>query len=317
MESAPKSLDRLVRIIQDHAGESIEQRLLAVSELGENLSHEANEVGMACLIDCLRKERDAMMVARVVSILAMLKAETAAPVLVDVLLATDIAVYEDPKASEFVQTDESTRLRCNAARALGAIGDTRAIVPLMSILNNKAENYRLRLAAAESLGKVGDEYVVKPLIDILADEREKSVYLKESVAHALGMLGDIRAVEPLIEILESKRGIRDKFNFLKERVIEAVARIGRPSRKITDGLLEALSDEAPSIRLAAVEALGELGDPSCVEKLQARVFDENDDVAKAAIFVIYNLAGEEAVRELLSRENLPLFLRDELEGYIP
>jgi HEAT repeat protein len=69
--------------------------------------------------------------------------------------------------------------------------------------------------------------------------------------------------------------------------------------------------------LAAVEALSELGDASCLENLHARVFDEDDDVAKAAICAIHSLGGERAVRELLKRENLPRFLRDELEGYLP
>lgn len=316
MESAPKSLYGLVRMIENRDGATLEQRLQAVSLLGELLGREADEIGLTCLIDCLYRERDERLVNRVIGTLALLKAEAAVPALVDILLATHVALYETPDPPDFITTDNSTRLRCNAARTLGVIGDERAIVSLMSVLNDRRENYRLRLAAAESLGRVGDEYVVTPLLDILSDEREKSMYLKESVARALGMLGDIRAVEPLIDMLESKQGIRDKFNFLKERIIEAIAQIGRPCRKITHGLLSALGDEASSIRLAAVEALGELGDVSCLENLQACVFDEDDDVAKAAICAVYSLGGEKAVRDLLQRENLPQFLRSELEGYL-
>jgi HEAT repeat protein len=209
------------------------------------------------------------------------------------------------------------RLRCSAASALAKVGDDRAIIPMMSILNNREENYRLRLAVAESLGRLGDEYAVKPLIDILSDEREKSLYLKESAAKALGMLGDIRAIEPLIDMLESKRGIRDKFNFLKEQIIEAVGRIGRPNRKATDSLILALQDEAPSIRLAAIEALSVIGDESCLEALKACILDENDEVAKAVVYAVYRLGGEQQIRELLLQENLPRFLREELDGYIP
>jgi HEAT repeat protein len=317
MEAVPKRLYELVDVIEARDNVPVDQRLRAISSLGDLLVQDLSEVGMSCLLDCIRLERNSRVIGHVMSVLARIKAEDAAPVVIDVLLGTHIDLYDHPEPLDFVQGDESMRLRCAAALALGKLGDNRAIIPMMSILNNRDENYRLRLAVAESLGKLGDEFAVSPLIDILADEREKSVYLKESVAKALGMLGDIRAIEPLIDILESKRGIRNKFNFLKEQIIEAIGRIGRPNRKATDSLLIALQDEAPSIRLAAVEALGAVGDEDCLEGLKGRVFDESDEVAKAAIYTVYRLGGEAAIHELLTRENLPRFLRDELEGYIP
>jgi HEAT repeat protein len=317
MESSRESLARLISIISGRGkNHAQEERLQALSQLTGLISPESDETVIDDLITCVQQERDDVILTRVIQLLSA-AGPVALPVITDVLLATHVAIYEGREGKDFVKTEQSTRLRCQAARALGLIGDNRAVVSLMSILNDRDENYRLRLAAAESLGKVGDEYVVKPLIDLLSDEREKSVYLKESVARALGMLGDIRAVEPMIDILESKQGIRDKFNFLKERLIEAIAQIGRPSRKATHGLLTALTDEAPSIRLAAVEALGTLGDHDCLVDLQQCIFDEDDDVARAAVNAVYSLGGERAVKELLQRENLPQFIRDELEGYIP
>lgn len=321
MEAVPESVHELIRIIDAKSSanptSSIEHRLRAVSQLGDLLARDTHADGVACLIDCVQRERSSRMVVHAISVLGRIKAEEAVPVMIDVLLATHIELFENPDPPNFAHTEESTRLRCSAANALAKVGDNRAIIPLMSILNNREENYRLRLAVAESLGRLGDEYAVKPLIEILADEREKSLYLKESAAKALGMLGDIRAIEPLIDMLESKRGIRDKFNFLKEQIIEAVGRIGRPNRKATDSLILALQDEAPSIRLAAIEALSAIGDETCVEALKGCILDENDEVAKAVIYAVYRLGGEEEIRELLSRENLPRFLRDELEGYIP
>lgn len=317
MEPVPESVAELLKAIETREPEMMEQRLRAMSLLGDLLLREPHEDGVTGLLNCVRQDRSIRCITHAVSILGRIKALEGVPVLIDVLLATHIDVYDHPPTAQFIQTDESLRLRCNAAMALGKIRDERAIVPLMSILNDRAENYRLRLAAAETLGRIGDEYVVKPLIDILIDEREKSLYLKESVVKALGLLGDIRAIEPLIDMLESKRGIRDKFNFLKEQIIESVRRIGRSNRKATDSLLLALDDDAPSIRLAAIEALSTIGDESCLEPLQAHVFDADDDVSRAAVYAVYALGGETAVRALLQRENLPQFLRDELEGYIP
>lgn len=317
MDAVPQQIYELMGVIEAREGQAIDHRLRAMSRLGDMLLREPMEAGILCLLECVRRDRNIRLVMQAMSVLSRIKAEDAVPVLIDVLLATHIELYEHPEQVGFIHSDDSTRLRCGAAQGLGKIGDNRAIIPLMSILNNREENYRLRLSVAESLGRLGDEYAVNPLLDILSDEREKSVYLKESAVKALGMLGDIRAIEPLIDILESKRGIRDKFNFLKEQVIEAIARIGQPNRKASDSLLKALKDEAPSIRLAAVEALGVIGDTDCLEALKERVLDENDEVAKAAVYAVYTLDGEEGIRELLSRDNLPRFLREEMEGYIP
>ena len=313
-ESSPEEkINALIGTIEADPPEAQDVRVRAVSSLGTLLSQHPLSDGIQCLLRCIQREHDPQVILHAISVLSRIKAEDGCMTIVDVLLGHHVVIFDEKLADE----DEMLRLRCGAANALGRLGDNRAIIPLMSVLNDKNENYRLRLAVAESLGRLGDEYAVNPLLDILRDEREKSIYLKESVAKALGMLGDIRAIEPLIEMLESKKGIRDKFNFLKEQIIEAIGRIGRPNDKAADTLMASLKDEAPSIRLAAVEALGVIGDEDAIGSLRQCVLDEDDDVAKAAIYAIYNLGGEEAVRVLLSLENLPQFLRDELESYIP
>jgi HEAT repeat protein len=317
MKAVSESLNELLSIIRSQGNNPEEVRLRAISQLGDYLVREPDDTSLHSLLDMVRTETNPKLVIHAIGVLSRIRNTEALPLLIDALLATHIAMYENPPAPDFAKSDESLRLRCAAATALGKLGDERAIISLMSVLNDRTENYRLRLAAAESLGRLGDEYAVTPLINILSDEREKSVYLKESVAKALGMLGDIRALEPLIDLLEAKRGIRDKFNFLKEQIIEAIGRIGQPNRKVSDSLLKALQDEAPSIRLAALEALSTLGDGDCLEAVRACIFDADDDVAKAAVCTLYHLGGEAEIRNVLAGDNLPQFLRDELEGYIP
>jgi HEAT repeat protein len=316
MESARENLVKLMNILANPIDSATSERVRAAERIQGMLDENSDPELAEELLECIRNESDPAILVRLIPALQEMKS-LAVPILTDILLAIGVAIYESPGSKAFQETDESNRLRCAAARALGVIGDKRSVVALMGILNNRDENYRLRLTVAESLGRVGDEFVVKPLIDLFSDEREKSVYLKESVARALGMLGDIRAIEPLIDMLEAKRDIRDKFNFLKERIIEAVAQIGRPTRKTTHGLILALKDEAPTIRLAAIEALGTLGDEACLPEIQECILDSDDDVACAAVNAAYRLGGEGAIRDLLTLENLPQFLRDELEGYIP
>ena len=319
-EPLPETIEALSALIED-AGADLHRRLRAVSAMGDRLSEQTGtpdyEQGVQCIMRCVQTSHSVAVMVHCISVLSRIKAEGAVGLLMDVLLGLNVDAFEKPEEKDFADSDEAIRLRCAAAQALGRLGDDRAITPLMSLLNDKDINYRLRLAAAESMGKLGDDHAVTPLLEIVRDEREKSVYLKESAVKALGMLGDIRAIEPLIDVLESKRGVKDKFNFLKEQIIEAIGRIGQPSRKTTDTLMASLTDPAPSIRLAAVEALGELGDKACLSEMKMCVFDKDDDVAKAAIYAVYRLSGEAGVRELLGMDNLPQFLREEIEGYIP
>ena len=55
-----------------------------------------------------------------------------------------------------------------AARALGKLGDIRAVEPLVAALED--EDYGVAMAAAEALGALGDSRAVEPLIAALEDE---------------------------------------------------------------------------------------------------------------------------------------------------
>jgi HEAT repeat protein len=321
-EPMPDTAEDLIRWIDptiDPANaKPTEQRAQAVARLTDLLVEKPDQVrAVMCLLERTQKDSEHSVVTACVRAFGRIKTISSVGPLIDIALATHIHLFENDGCAAFLQTDDCLRLRCLAIQTLGKLGDNRAIIPLMSLLNDKSENYRIRLAAAESLGKLGDDHAVSPLVDIISDDREHSIYLKESAAKALGMLGDIRALEPLIDVLESKRGIRNKFNFLKEQVIEAIRRIGSSTPKVTDSLLKALTDEAPSIRLAAIDALGDIGDDDCLPALEGMILDKNEDVAFAAISTIFKLGGEDAIRGLLERENLPKGVRDELESYIP
>lgn len=317
-EQLPETVHDLIDWITPSGGKANAQRAQAVTRLSDLLQEQPDQLrAVMCLLDCVKQDVDSQVVMACVRAFGRLKTMSSVSVLIDITLATHIQLFENANRDTYVKSDDCLRLRCLAVQTLGKLGDSRAIIPLMSLLNDKSLNYRLRLAAAESLGKLGDDHAVSPLVDIITDERENSVYLKESAAKALGMLGDIRAIEPLIDVLESKRGIRDKFNFLKEQVIEAIRRIGNSTPKVTDSLLKALTDEAPSIRLAAIDALGDIGDSDCMPALYDMILDKNRDVAFSAIATLYKLGGEATIRQMLARDKLPKAIRDELESYIP
>lgn len=293
---------------------SAAERMSVASQL---LTHGATQRVVTAFITLLEQETDAHLVKHVVDLLGKIRSESAVMPLIDLLLWTGQSAFELKYQAE-PQADPVTKVRVSVVKALGKIGDDRALVPLMSTLNNQRENYRLRLAAAESLGCIGHSQAMNPLLEVIQDDHESSHYVKESAVKALGMLGDIRALEPLLDIFESKRGFKDKFNFLKERIIESIGRLGARQNRAIQVLQDALKDEANYIRLAAVQSLCDIGDDACIPILKECLFDADDDVAIAATSALFQIGGEALIRQILAeQENLPKFVRDELECYVP
>lgn len=295
------------------AEEPVAIRIEAASKLADTTELQS----VHALLSVLNHEKEPRLLMHVIGLLARKKIYSAVMPLIDVVLCTGRSGVEQANLN-FAQSDMGIRIRIAAIQALGRMGDDRAIVPLMSILGNQKENYRIRLSAAEGLGRLGDAQALNPLINIVNDDHEPSEYLKESAVKALGMLGDIRALEPLLEMFEAQKGIKNKFNFLKEQIVEAIGRLGSNHNRAMKALLDALEDDAASIRLSAVESLAEVGDTSCIPVVKERLFDADDDVAVAAAATLYRLGGEPLIRDILEQqENLPLFIREELESYVP
>lgn len=201
-----------------------------------------------------------------------------------------------------LDTNNSNNLRIMCAKELGNLKDTSVVTPLLYCLNDKHENYKLRLACADAIGRIGDKYAVSPLIDIVQDEEEKSVYVRESAAVALGMLGDSRAVDVLVSILESKKGFMDKFTFFKERIIEVLRKFNFSSGKILKALEHSLDDEAPCIRINAIESLMDSDYEEAYELIEKKLHDEDEEVRENALIALYNMRGREILDEVLDSD---------------
>jgi len=217
----------------------------------------------------------------------------------------DALVLKDNFKNKISDLEIQTQIRVNVAKLLANIKDTSAVNPLLYCLNNKQENYKLRLSCAEALGKIGDKYAVLPLSEILKDENENSVYLKESAAFALGMIGDTKAVDSLVGILEAKKGIIDKFTFLKERAIEALSKINFNSDRVFTALKNSLKDDSVQVRINAVEALSNLDDNRVSDLLYSSLTDKSEEVVKNVIIALFNINGEKILYEILNDYSLP------------
>ena len=212
---------------------------------------------------------------------------------------TNILLFKNFDSDE-ISKENYVNVRAMCAKAIGNQKDTDYVSALLYCLNNKDEHYRVRLACAEALGRIGDKYAVAPLIDIIKDDEEKSVYLKESAATALGILGDIRAISPLVNILETKNGIVDKFSFLKERVIEALGKMGFSNdNRVFNAIKKSLSDDSPQVRIDAIEALMNSEHPKAYETIKKCLIEDNNyEVKKNALIALYNLSDRTILDEV-------------------
>lgn len=90
-------------------------------------------------------------------------------------------------------------VRKDSARALGELGDARAVEPLIIALKDKDEF--VVSEAAEALGKLGDTRAVLPLTLLL---KHRESFVRSAAARSLGKLGDSNAVESLTLALDDK-----------------------------------------------------------------------------------------------------------------
>jgi HEAT repeat protein len=93
---------------------------------------------------------------------------------------------------------DKVNVRCDAARALGELGDASAVDALIGVLNDEWVN--VRIYAVQSLGKLGDPKAVPHLIDVLQNEEENNL-VRAGAGAALGFLKDARALLPLRNLI--------------------------------------------------------------------------------------------------------------------
>ena len=230
----------------------------------------------------------------------------------------DILLLKNANSAEPEIREKYVNVRVMCAKAIANQKNTDVVSSLLYCLNNKDENYRVRLACADALGRIGDRFAVAPLIDVVTDEDEKSVYLRESAVSALGLLGDSRAIDPLVSILETKKGIMDKFSFLKERAIEALSKMGfHDNERVFKALKNSLMDESSQVRINAIEALMDSEHPKAYETIKECLEnDTNVEVRKNAMIALYNISDRSILDEVINSPDYPDLLKMEAVAII-
>jgi HEAT repeat protein len=173
-------------------------------------------------------------------------------------------------------------------KRLAALGDPRAVEPLLRALGDR--DWKLRAAAAEAMELRRDPRTVEPLIQALGGG--ELVDVSPVAARALGKQGDPRAVQPLIRALKGHTS--------STAAAEALGELG--DRSAVEPLIDALYAGRQDTRLAAARALNRLGDSRAVEPLIRALGDGDSTVRLAAAEALEGL-GEASWHKLVAGDD--------------
>lgn len=213
--------------------------------------------------------------------------------------------------------DEDWAVREEAAAALGAFRDPRAVGPLVGALRDS--DRAVRDAAVKSLMEIGEPAV--PALGLCLDDPNLTV--QESAAAILARIADARVLAPLIKALRSQDWIvrmhaakaigrirdgravpalvpllHDTVKAVREEAALALVQIGEPA---VPSLLEALKHEAWLVRLHAIEALGRMKAKMAVEPLLFVLFNDRDAAVRTDAARALGEIGDARAVEFLIR----------------
>ncbi len=164
-------------------------------------------------------------------------------------------------------SDPSHRVRREAARALGEIGDAAAVDALVRCLDDPVST--VTQEAAEALGRIGSERAGRALANLLHAEEGD---LRMAGIRALGRIGSPAHVDNLLAALECALNAQSWDE--AEAAVEAIGSC-HPSQ-VPEALLRLLEHERRGLRSAAMDAVGEIGDPASGEALEDAFRRETD-----------------------------------------
>ena len=185
--------------------------------------------------------------------------------------------------------DEDPAVRRTAARALGRVGDARAVPALVGVVTGSHGDLHQKRIATEALRAIDERAATEALALQLSDRGPESRTLTVPVGGAT--TPDPSVWEPVVRILS-----RDPDPEARSLAAAVLVELGCDAA--IPALLEATEDANAGVRLAAVNALAAF-DTWPVKRAMARLADEDPDVdvRQAASAALECDQGGVAIRE--------------------
>jgi HEAT repeat protein len=203
-------------------------------------------------------------------------------------LVVDDLVKFGPAAVEpliLALDDPNPGVRTGAARALGKIGDGRALGALIFRLRYDV-SAEVRKSAVWAL-HMGENHAITALIEALCDKDE---WVRFGAVIVLSKIGE-SSIEPLIEALQ------DPHPLVRANAAETLGRIG--DKRAAEGLAKTLSGDEAYVWYQAAIALGRLSDARAVHYLIQIIGDAKSDLRTKAIKALGQIGDVRAVDTLL------------------
>jgi phycocyanobilin lyase alpha subunit len=154
-------------------------------------------------------------------------------------------------------------LRRNAARALGKLGDRRAVPALISALS--CSDFYVREAAAQSLELLGDPSGIPALIDLLQNQIPGTLpapeppYLVQPYDAILEALGTLKATDAVPLIQPFLQHAIPRIQYAAARALYQLTPDPSEASQYGDRLVQALLGDELQLRRAALADLGAIG----------------------------------------------------------
>ena len=215
--------------------------------------------------------------------------------------AKTIAWEATPEVLRTIQaslSDPSTAVRLAAVSAVRETGDRDALPALRQRFGNEPET-NVREAIALALGSMGDRDSLPLLVAALRDAANPEG-VRTAALTGLETIGGKPAIDALVEALTNPAAtLKD------ETQVRMIAALGRFKAKAALPAIEArLGHANPAVRVAAVEALGKIGDLKAVApRLRGTLKDSSADVRKAALAGLAALGDRDSIPAMIEAAN--------------
>lgn len=161
--------------------------------------------------------------------------------------------------------------RANAAERLGNIGHSKAILPLVQLIQNQDEDWGVKNIAIKALGKIKDDQAIPHLIKGLGLPDQSTSPLLSDILVSFGK----QALKPIIMTLSTSKLESQRFwcAYILKQMKDSEA---------IPALLSALTDPVAKVRAQAARALGALNANEAILALNRALLEDPDPLVRNA-----------------------------------